>query len=366
MAGESPTVITTIADVTAEWLTAVLQRSGSLSRGTVVAFELDEGRGNWSSNARLGLRYSPDVAGERPSRLFLKMTATDLGDGETFGPSEVDYYTRDYIDVPEAPLIRCHDAAWSPSLQRYHILLDDVGETHEEAWARPPTLDYGLALAEAMATLHARWWGEAKLAEAGAPIHSGRFIRDFVAVAEPGLDHIISAAGNELGDALADHWPTTLRRLFARLPQAMIARTAGANGFTLIHGDPGAYNILIPRIGQRPIYLIDRQPFNWSLTTWLGVFDLVYAMVLGWDIATRRTLEMPVLAHYHAQLARRGVGDYGWDRLLDDYRLSIGTAVFIPVEYCRGGLNYGAMKYWLAMLQRSLTAVDDLACAELW
>jgi hypothetical protein len=32
----------------------------------------------------------------------------------------------------------------------------------------------------------------------------------------------------------------------------------------------GASNILVPRQGDRPIYLIDRQPFNWSLTAWLG------------------------------------------------------------------------------------------------
>ena len=100
-------VVTNIGQVTAEWLTAVLRGSRTLARGAVAAFEVESDRGNWSSNATFRLCCSPDAAGERPPRLFLKMVDADLGDSEFFGPSEVDYYTRDYVDVPDAPLLRC-------------------------------------------------------------------------------------------------------------------------------------------------------------------------------------------------------------------------------------------------------------------
>lgn len=44
-----------------------LSTSGVLSAGKVIAVDLDEGDGNWSTNARLRLRYSADAAGGRPT-----------------------------------------------------------------------------------------------------------------------------------------------------------------------------------------------------------------------------------------------------------------------------------------------------------
>jgi hypothetical protein len=200
------------------------------------------------------------------------------------------------------------------------------------------------------------------LAEAGAPIHSARHIQRFVAIAEPGAGHIL----NHFSAGLEPHWPAAIRALYAKHPSALIKRTQDDNGFTLIHGDAGYNNILVPREGDRPIYLIDRQPFDWSLTTWLGVYDLAYALVLDWPVETRRRLEMPILRHYHDQLSKNGVNGYAWQQLFDDYRLSVAMGVYIATEYCRGGVNERRVTTWLPMLQRSLTACDDLDCSELW
>jgi len=89
----SDNVITNLEQVTTEWLTAVLTQNGALTQGRVTTVTVDPGRGNWSESGSLQLAYSPDAQGERPSRLFLKMVNTDLGDGEYFGPLEVEYYT---------------------------------------------------------------------------------------------------------------------------------------------------------------------------------------------------------------------------------------------------------------------------------
>lgn len=157
MPGLTDNVITALEQVTPAWLTGALSRSGALTRGAVVSFAVGGGKGNWSTNARLEVTYSADAQGTRPARLFLKMVDA-YDEEEPFDDSEVTFYTRDYVDVPDAPLLRCYDAAWSPELMRYHILLDDVSATHVEARGQEPTLEYGLALAEALATLHARWW----------------------------------------------------------------------------------------------------------------------------------------------------------------------------------------------------------------
>jgi hypothetical protein len=357
-------IIRHLDDVTPAWLTTVLRDSHALTAGEVIGFDVDAGSGNWSSNARLRVHYDPEAQGPRPERLFLKMVNTDLGDGETFGPSEVDYYLRDYVDVPDAPLLRCYSGAYAAPIHRYHLLLDDVSETHVASIDRAPTLDYGLALASGFAALHARWWGAERLADAEAPIHDAAFIERFVAIAQPGAGHIIAG----LGSQLEPHWADTLQALFAGHPQALIRRTADANGFTLIHGDAGENNILVPRDDQGRIYLIDRQPFDWSLTTWLAAYDLAYAMVLDWDSETRRRLEIPVLRHYHEQLLRRGVSGYSWEQLFDDYRLSVPMCLYVVTEYRRGGLPESGQlpDWWWNMLRRSMAACDDLACRELW
>ncbi len=355
-------IITSIDQITPDWLTSALARSGALTRGAVSAIEIGTDNGNWSSNARLSVRYTPNSSGRLPRRLFLKMVDTDLGDGEFFGDSEVTYYTRDYVNLKNTPLLRCYDAGYSPELNRYHILLDDVTETHINADEVEPTLDYGLALAEGLAVLHAHWWGEQRLAEAGAPLHSANHIQNFVDIAAAGVEPILG----RYADELKPHWPGAIHELFTHHPQAMIQRSHDLNGFTLIHGDVGCQNVLVSRQGVRPVYIIDRQPFNWSLTTWLGVYDLAYAIVLDWDVEMRRRCEIPMLKRYHESLIQNGVLDYSWQQLYDDYRLSAAMGVYIATEYCRGGVNSRWVSVWLLMLQRALTACDDLECSLLW
>jgi hypothetical protein len=49
--------------------------------------------------------------------------------GATFGRSEVDYYTRDYLSLIEAPLVRCWNAEYEEGIG-YHLLLDDLSATY--------------------------------------------------------------------------------------------------------------------------------------------------------------------------------------------------------------------------------------------
>lgn len=329
----------------------MLTASSALASGAVAAFEVDTGRGNWSANARLKVRYTQEALGKRPERLFLKMVQADLGD-EFFGASEVNYYTRDYVGVAGAPLLLCYSAAYSATERCYHLLLEDVTETHVEAAAKTPTLEYGLALAEGLAALHAHWW--AKL-----PQHSAAHLRRFAEISELGVGHILQ----NFPAQLQPHWPSLLKTFFAWHPQKMVERARDANGFTLVHGDVGQHNILVPREGAGPLYIIDRQPFDWSLTTWLGVYDLAYAMVLDWEVETRRQLEIPVLQHYHACLLARGIENYSWAQLLDDYGLCAAMGLYIAIEYCRGS-GAELVDVWLPMLQRALTACDDLGVGE--
>jgi hypothetical protein len=354
-------VITSIDQVTAAWLTTVLASSGALIHGAVEAFDVKTGQGNWSTNAILHVRYVNGSQGTLPQRLFLKMVNTNSGE-EIFDSSEVTYYTRDYAGVEGAPLVRCYDALFSGELKRYHVLLDDLSGTHIMAAEKSPTLEYGLALADGLATMHARWWSARRFTQAGATMHSAGQIRRFVDIAESGVDPLLKRFAMEL----EPHWPDAIHELYAKHPQALIERTWDDNGFTLVHGDTGEKNILVPRSGDRPIYIIDRQPFDWALTTWLGVYDIAYAIVLDWEVETRRNLEIPILKYYHDQLVSHGVNGYSWEQLYDDYRLCAAMGVYVATEYFRGGVNGQWVSEWLLMLRRALTACEDLDCRDQW
>ncbi len=347
--------------ITPEWLTQALRKSGVLTHGTVQMVEIDARERELSTTYRLRIAYPFDAQGFMPARLFLKTVNADQEE-EFFGPSEVDYYRRDYVGLACAPLLRCYDGAFSAEQRRYHLLLDDVSSSHVEARTKAPTLAYGLVLAESLACLHTHRWGSERIAETGDRLPDAARINRFVEVARPGAGYIIEA----MSDQLEPHWPAAINELLARHPQAMIDRTRDPQGFTLIHGDANRTNILVPREGERPLYIIDRQPFDWSLTVWLGVYDLAYAVVLDWDTAARRRHEVQLLRHYYEQLGARGVEGYSWERLYDDYRLSMAICVYVAIEWCRGGINHEWTHVWLPKLQRSLTACDDLNCRELW
>jgi Ser/Thr protein kinase RdoA (MazF antagonist) len=147
----------------------------------------------------------------------------------------------------------------------------------------------------------------------------------------------------------------------------MIARTRDSTGFTLVHGDVNPGNILAPRDGPGPIYLVDRQPFDWSLTTWLGVSDLAYMIVHWWDTELRRRWELPILRHYHEQLERRGIAEYTWDQLMRDYKLAAVQSVYVAVEWCVLEEDRTKMRWvWEPKFQKAMAAFFDLRCAELW
>jgi thiamine kinase-like enzyme len=135
----------------------------------------------------------------------------------------------------------------------------------------------------------------------------------------------------------------------------------------LVHGDVNPGNILAPRAEPGRIYLIDRQPFDWSLIAWLGVSDLAYLLCSFWPEETRRRFELPILRHYHAALAARGVAGYSWERLWDDYRLCAVQSVYVAVEWCVLAEDRERMRWlWTLELRRAMAAFAELRCRELW
>ena len=369
-------VITGASQVTLVWLNRVLTRAGAIGAGAVSRFTITSGEGTWSSNARLRIQYEPQSTGPRPSSLFLKMcNAVESG---FVLESEVDYYTLDYAGCEDAPLVPCYDARYSRELGAYHILLADLTETHQTAWhvTSPveqagvlagkmhvtPPLEYALTLARALARLHAHRWGRSRWPGTAGIMPTKAVLTRFVDHVSLGLEPML----RDVSGDVPPEWETTLRAIFRTHPHLMFERTLQAQGFAILHGDVNPGNVLSPYVSPGTTYIIDRQPFDWSLITWLAASDLAYMMIPWWDVMSRRELEMPALSEYHAELLRRGVTGYAWDQLLADYRLCVIETVYTAVEWCgtADGLRNKRWIWW-PKLQRGMAAFEDWRCSEL-
>jgi hypothetical protein len=353
-------VITATAELTANWFEEVLKESGDLQSGAVAAFRVEPLGSENSSIVRIRLDYAAHSTGTLPAKLLLKMCGGDHS--HAFGSSEVDYYRRDYVGRANLPLVKCYSAVYSAEKQSYHLLLEDLTETYRSNRENISTGEHGYAVAEGLGALHACWWSSASNQPAGLDLPGPAKMAKYFRHMQPGPALLLAEIKAEL-DGPALELGQTLAEL---LPARLIERAKNPNGFTLVHGDVNPGNILSPLSGVGPTYLIDRQPFDWSLTTWLGVSDLAYMMVLWWNADFRRQHEVKVLQTYYASLLVNGVTGYSWEQLWQDYRLAVMQCIYIPFEWCLLETDRINMRWlWEMEFRRVLTATQDLNCRNL-
>lgn len=356
----SDRVITDTAQIDTDWLDEVLVRGGALHAAGVLDFSVEALAGDNSRINRIQIRYRPGAVGRGPASVLLKMCESG---NEFVGQSEVDYYRRDYVALEGAPVPACYDAQYSVETNAYHVLMEDLSASHRNNWGVRPTRRYGRAVAEALSTLHAHYWVREELRTDELALPDRAAIERYFAHIRPGLSPLLEATRTEIDDASR----RALSDIFEHHPAKMLERTNMDAGFTLVHGDVNPGNILSPLDGRGKTYLIDRQPFDWSLTVWLGASDLAYLMVHWWDTDLRRAFELPTLRAYHDHLSSRGVKGYEWEQLVRDYRLSAVQSVYVAIQWCALEADRERMRWvWLPQLQKSLRAFFDLRCADLW
>jgi hypothetical protein len=60
---------------------------------------------------------------------------------------------------------RCFDAAWDADTNAWHLLLEDLTDSHFTLgnWPMPPTLAHSEQIIAARARVHAAWWDDPRL-----------------------------------------------------------------------------------------------------------------------------------------------------------------------------------------------------------
>ena len=349
---ERSTVVSTLAEITPEWLTTVLRASG-LADVKVVGLETEPGETTFCIKVYIRPIYD-GLPG--PQRLFLKfskpvhpVTTPDTG-------REVQFYRNIAPHTPIDALVRCYDAAFDPVHHRLHVLLEDVSETHS---SEPPSqLPFAEAQAEmvvdALAQIHAIWWDRPPFEISGQPWPNAEELEQRIA-------HVRSDVGDFiefLGGRLSKPRHKTYENVLQALP-VLYTRLLDARGFSVVHDDVHIGNVLYPRTpADGVIRLVDWQ--TWHVD--IAVKDLAHMMAVFWFPDTRRRLEVPLLERYHTQLLAAGVSDYDWEHLWTDYRLCVLRKLFLaPHQWATGH----EPNIWWNHLERVMLAFDDLNCAEL-
>jgi thiamine kinase-like enzyme len=339
----------------AECLTKALRKSGALLHGSVrrsaVVSSAEKLR---SHTLRLRLDYE-GLVGDAPDTIILKMGHLDgAGRSSYANRKEMAFYRDVAPALPERLVPRCFEVVEAGETSTWHLLLEDLTESHFIAteWPLPPSLGQYEAITQAQARFHAAWWGNPQLG-----VSVGRFVDDWNGVLQS-LTEQFARFIDRYGELLPPERRDLYERLFDRAPRLLERQQSGRN-LTLVHGDAHPWNFFLPRPGiGAGVRLIDWE--DWGIDT--ATDDLAYMMAMLWYPDRRHRMERPLLDLYHAALLAHGVSGYDRQGLHDDYRLSVLWLITRPI---RQAVNNIAARVWWNNLERIMLAVDDLGCRDL-
>ena len=284
-------LITAAEQITPAWLTHILQKQGVLPVGQVIGIGHQTNQTYTASVSYLGLTYSEDAPASVPHDLVLKAGARRI---------EVEFFNHIAPAMPDAPIVRCYDAAFDPASQNSHLLFHNYDQTHFTLGSGDSlTTEHFQSITRTLAIIHAYWWENPRLRQDF--VRLGEDIMGFVrAQAQQGFPKFVDALDNKLTLG----WHARFERLFATgpLPQHIERLNAGQQ-VTFLHGDSHPWNFLFPRNSEQDQLLL----LDWAV--WrigIGTDDLAYTG-LSFLPQHRATIEQDVVKQYHRQLLELGV-----------------------------------------------------------
>ncbi|MBV9790002.1 MAG: phosphotransferase [Chloroflexi bacterium] len=301
-------------------LTEILHAHGYLDRGQVLQVEVAQVFETPPSfHARLRLSYSPDASAEAPRLLFLKSPKPHK---LARGKREVDFYSRLASLMPDAALLPCYAAEWSPATGESFLLLADVSPTHITAdlplsWLQLATM------AQTLAALHACWWEHPTLVDLVGEAPETHFAVDFAECA----GYYAELQAN-LGDQLTPSQRRIFENFLAHGPDLILPRIRQSRALTLSHPENHNGNILFPVEESGTALLIDWHQYR----CWWGVGDLV-SVIDRCLSEEQRERSHELVAIYYRGLVQGGVSGYSWQQCWDDYRLGLVGYLVLLLQF---------------------------------
>lgn len=340
------------ADIDAAWLTEALRAGGAIDGSTSVASvatnNMGPGIGFMGEVGRLDVAYS---GGSGPSTVICKIPTQDATVRGLLAPARVfEREARFYLDV--APMLdvvpKAHSVVADFDADEYVLVLQDLGHLRVGDQSVGVTAAEAHAAVRALARFHARFWNSPDLdaiewmprindegMKIGSEIYRASlpgFLQVFAHAIDPDMVPVM--------ERFADNVHQLLDR-FAAMPT------------TIVHFDYRLDNLFFGSGDE--VWMIDFQ----ACSKGGGAFDLGYFISQSVPVAVRESEEAALLRAYHGELVARGVSDYAFDDLLEDYRVGVLYGWIIPV-YAVGTLDSSserAMALWTAVIERAQSAM---------
>jgi hypothetical protein len=210
----------------------VLRHHGLLTDGQVNNIVVESSRATILSQIiRLQLTYD-SASPEAPHSVILKAALPDRD--WNAGAQEVAFYTQVASAMSGRLVPRCFDVHSDEQRKTWHLLLEDLAESHFIAttWPLLPTMEQCATIVEARARFQAAWWDDPRLgASVGTwsdPEATNRRLQDLAAKFE------------RFSDRLGDNLPPERRRIFERLfskAPRLLTRYHARQNLTIVQGD---------------------------------------------------------------------------------------------------------------------------------
>jgi Ecdysteroid kinase-like family len=339
--------------VTATWLSEVLEAD-------VRECELEQiaiGVGLLGRLFRAHLVGGPDV----PATVVIKLPTldttarTNLCEELEFYLREVRFYEEIGLANPLRPA-RPYFAAFDEATHDFVLVLEDLGRLRVADQIAGCSAADAETVIDAIARHHAHWWDNDRLASLSwlkayrdPPLSVG-IARNY----KVAWTRFVERAGPDL-------FPTT-REYGERFASSMswflgeISRPPR----TFLHGDLRLDQLFFAvDPDDAPVTAVD-----WQVTaSGRGAYDLAYFLSQSLTADTRRSCEDGLLERYIERLADLGI-DYPVVELRRDYRIATAWCFIYPVmSIGRIEVANGRQSEWNhTILDRSLTAIDDLDC----
>lgn len=346
------TMPTSTSTIDAAWLTDALRAGGTIDdRTTVTAVRtsnMGAGIGFMGEVGRLEVTYA---GGSGPATVIAKIPTQDTTVRGLLGPARVfEREARFYLDV--APMLdvvpRAHGVVADFERDDYVLLLQDLGHLRVGDQSVGVNAAEAHAAVRALARFHARFWQSSDLDAIGwMPRINDEGMKIGSEIYRASLPGFLQVFAHAIDDDMVP-----IMERFADNVHQLLDRFA-AMPTTIVHFDYRLDNLFFGPGDE--VWMIDFQ----ACSKGGGAFDLGYFISQSVPVPVREAEEAALLRSYHDELVNRGVKDYSFDRLTDDYRVGVLYGWIIPV-YAVGTLDSSserAMALWTEVIKRAQSAM---------
>lgn len=355
----------TPADISIEWMTAVLHGSGALSSsGSVAAIShtpVGEGVGMLSEIEFLGLTYD-GVTDDAPASVVVKFPTANETNREV--ARHYDVYSREVRYFSEldalsaAPGPRVHLAQGDED--HFVLVLEDLSDYRTGDQIIGADLAETESAIDALAMLHSSFWGRMDGEEFDWLPRSANSqnATNMLGGAVAGWDNTVALFDHHIASEIT----AAKDRYLAAVP-AMQERL-DLSPRTLIHGDFRMDNLFFGQTPEHhPMTFVDWQ----GPCRGRGIQDVAYLMCQSTQTEVRRDHERELIARYVDALAANGASGYPFDEAWADYRNAV---LYLWVFVCTiagtlDATNDRGNAWMQEMTARNAAAIMDLDCLDL-